>query len=97
MTPKIHIMKSTKDQNDVDKNHQNLQIKVTVEGPVGPAGNKFSVNTVMIFIIESLSKRNPSLMETFLKCGMQVRRNPANPGAVTGSATYASFLSSLLR
>merc|ERR1711884_19567 len=44
---------------------------VTVEGPVGPAGNKFSVNTV--------------------------RRNPANPGAVTGSATYASFLSSLLR
>merc|ERR1712203_365176 len=46
-------------------------IEVTVEGPVGPAGNKFSVNTV--------------------------RRNPANPGAVTGSATYASFLSSLLR
>lgn len=26
-----------------------------------------------------------------------VRSNPANPGAVTGSATYASFLSSLLR
>ena len=25
------------------------------------------------------------------------RRNPADPGAVTGSATYASFLSSLLR
>lgn len=46
-------------------------IEVTVEGPVGPAGNKFSVSTV--------------------------RRNPANPGAVTGSATYASFLSSLLR
>ena len=28
---------------------------------------------------------------------VQVRRNPASPGAVTGSATYASFLSSLLR
>ena len=26
-----------------------------------------------------------------------VRRNPADPGAVTGSATYASFYSSLLR
>ena len=25
-----------------------------------------------------------------------VRSNPANPGAVTGSATYASFLSSML-
>jgi aspartate dehydrogenase len=26
-----------------------------------------------------------------------VRRNPADPGAVTGSATYASFFSLLLR
>lgn len=26
-----------------------------------------------------------------------VRKNPADPGAVTGSATYASFYSSLLR
>ena len=25
-----------------------------------------------------------------------VRKNPADPGAVTGSATYASFLSSIL-
>ena len=26
-----------------------------------------------------------------------VRKNPADPGAVTGSATYASFLSSVVR
>ena len=58
MTSRIHILKPAKEQNYVDKSHQNLQMKVTVEGPVGPAGNKFSVTTVMIFIIELLSKRN---------------------------------------
>ena len=58
MTTRIHIEKPTKEQNNLDKNHHNHEIKVTVEGPVGPAGNKFNVSTVMIFNIESLSKRN---------------------------------------
>ena len=42
----------------LQKNIEKLQ--VTVEGPVGPAGNKFSVNTVqnLKINIESLSRKN---------------------------------------
>ena len=48
----------------------------------------------------SVHKNNPKVYARFLpnKINLRTQRmNPASPGAVTGSATYASFFSSLLR
>lgn len=55
------------------------------------AGKKLEAHVVEV---EVEGQRKPRPEDTFKVT--TVRYNPAKPGAVTGNATYASFLSSLL-